>query len=161
MFITNRVESAISADLRHELLDDGLFAHADYSIGASLNASELASDNSLGRGSLNNIVEASSRGSYVVAHWEDFERVDMGYVPPASLRFDPVTREVSDDIVLKNVQAREFGRVDNANLTHYETLREDVLPNRSRGVFTEIDAESARDAFARAYMEASEKGIVQ
>lgn len=157
LFLVNRCASKLRGDDLNELMDNGIIGHLDYSTMEALDADLVEGS---GKGALNNSLEASRRGAYVVSFTDGFERIQLSYVSPASLRFDPFEKN-GEQFVLKNFQADLTGVVNESNLPSFDELRSEVLSGRQRLPFHNIDDEGDVETFRRIFMEAHSLGLLE
>jgi hypothetical protein len=139
MVVSNRVSPDVSEKVIDGLLDEGIVGLVDYGIGPSLDPEALPKDNTTGRGSLNDLLEFSRVGGYLVAHKDGLDRIVSGRARPGSLRFERIEMSDGSEKVLKCVQLDAYAEVGEDELEGIHQIS--GMEGRSRHTFTDLDDE--------------------
>jgi hypothetical protein len=139
MVVSNRVSPDVSEEVIDDLLDEGVVGLVDYDIGPSLDPDELSKNNTTGRGSLNDLLEFSRVGGYLVAHKDGLDRIVSGRARPGSLRFERIEMSDGSEKVLKCVQLDAYAEIGEDELEGIHQIS--GMEGRSRHTFTDLDDE--------------------
>lgn len=139
MVVSNRVSPDVPEEVIDDLLDEGVVGLVDYGIGPSLDPEALPKKNATGRGSLNDLLEFSRVGGYLVAHKDGLDRIVSGWARPGSLRFERIEMPDGSEKVLKCVQLDAYAEIaaDELDEIHQIAGKEGL----SRLTFTDLDDE--------------------
>jgi len=154
--ISNRIESSVPDSAIDEMLEEGIFGAVDYGTGKSLDSDEAGSRT--GSAALNNMVDVSRNGAYIVSFTPSFDRVFLSRVTPSSIRFEEFQdTEGETTTVLKCVEAEVYTEIEEDKFQGIY----DVISDRQRLVFHNIKDSDHRERVVAALTAQERSGKIQ